>query len=348
MTTSKKILIYHLASLGDMLVALPALRLIRENYKSYEITILSPRHNKPGAIDAEQVIGDMGLIDNYIYLNLDYKQTRMYFETFREVRRGSYNTLIYLNEGRELRQIIRDKMFFYLCGIKKIIGANFSEKLRKPILNGLGESESMRSFLVRKISKNPSIDCDSFGMYGINKNQIKTYPWIDFMLSKNKIISFSIGTKLEVKDWGTDRWSDLIKRVSARYPEYLIVAIGGEIDNDKTNYIFGNIEDNYLNFCGDLTISQSMYVLSKSQVFICHDSGPMHLAAAVGINTISIFSSRSPPGLWFPAGPHNKVFYTRIECEGCEKIKCIALKKKCILSISVNDIFNEIETSIQN
>ncbi|MDB4598727.1 hypothetical protein OAI40_05890 [Candidatus Pseudothioglobus singularis] len=189
-----------MASLGDMLVALPALRLIRENYKSYEITILSPRHNKPGAIDAEQVIGDMGIIDNYIYLNLDYKQTKMYFETFKEIRRGKFNTLIYLNEGRELRHIVRDKVFFYLCGIKKIIGANFAEKLRKPILNELGESESMRSFLVRKITKNTNIDTDSFDMYGVNKNQIKKYSWIDSMLSNNKIISFSIGTKLEVKD----------------------------------------------------------------------------------------------------------------------------------------------------
>ena len=97
-----------------------------------------------------------------------------------------------------------------------------------------------------------------------------------------------------------------------------------------------------------MTISQSSYALSKSQVFICHDSGPMHLAAAVGVKIIAIFSSKSPPGFWFPAGPNNKVFYTRIECEGCEKTECISLKKKCILSISVNDVFNEIEASIEN
>jgi len=344
----KKILIYHLASLGDILVALPALRLIRENYKLSQITMLTPRHIKPGAVDIEKVIGEMNIIDNYIYLNLNYKRSRMWYEAFKEIRRENFSTLFYLNQGRELKQIVRDRVFFSLCGINKIIGANFSKKLRKPILNDLGESEPMGSFLVRKINKGRSIDINAFDAYGINQNKIKKYPWIDSMLSKNKIISFSIGTKLEIKNWGNDRWSELINRVSVSYPEYLIVAIGGEVDRDKTNSILENIKDNYINFSGDLTIAQSMYVLSKSQFLICHDSGPMHLAAAVGIKTISIFTSTYPPGLWFPAGPNNKVFYTRIECEGCEKLECISLKKKCILSISVSDVFNEIEASIEN
>jgi heptosyltransferase III len=347
-SASKKILIYHLSSLGDILVALPALRLIRDNNKLSKITMLTPRHIKPGAVDVEKVIGEMNIIDNYIYLNLNYKRSRMWFEAFKEIKRGNFSTLYYLNEERELKEIVRDRIFFSLCGINKIIGANFSEKLRKPILNDLGESESMRSFLVRKINTSRGIDSDSFDAYGISQNKIKKYPWIDSTLSKNKIISFSIGTKLEIKDWGHERWAELINRVSESYPEYLIVAIGGEVDREKTNSILENIKDNYINFSGDLTISQSMYVLTKSQVFICHDSGPMHLAAAVGVKTISIFSSICPPGLWFPAGPNNKVFYTRIECEGCAKLECIALKKKCILSISVNDVFNEIKTSIGN
>jgi ADP-heptose:LPS heptosyltransferase len=344
----KKILIYHLASLGDILVALPALRLIREKYKLSQITMLTPRHIKPGAVDIEKVIGEMNIIDNYIYLNLNYKRSKRWYEAFKEIKRGNFSTLFYLNQGRELKTIVRDRVFFSLCGINKIIGANFSEKLRKPILNDLGESESMRSFLVRKINKGRSIDINSFDAYGINQNKIKKYPWIDSTLSSNKIISFSIGTKWQVNDWGVDRWTELFERVSKSYPDYLIVAIGGEVDRDKTNLILENMNTSCINFCGNLTISQSSYALSKSQVFICHDSGPMHLAAAVGVKIIAIFSSKSPPGHWFPAGPSNKVFYTRIECEGCEKLECISLKKKCILSISVSDVFNEIEASIEN
>jgi heptosyltransferase III len=354
MTSSKKILIYHLASLGDILVALPALRIIRENYKHCQITMLTAKHDNPGAVDARQVLDGINVVDEYIYLNLNYDQIKMYRETFKEVRQGKYSVVIYLNEGRKIRQIIRDRFFFKLCGISEIIGAGLSAKLRNPIVDSAGNSESMRAFLVRKIKKIGSLNVDSFDVYGIKLKNITKHSWINERLSqklidndRNKIISFSIGTKLEVKDWGNDRWIELIEKISSSYPKYLIVAIGGEYDKDKSDILFENVCANYINFCGALTIPQSAYILSRSKIFVCHDSGPMHLSAAIGVKTISIFSSRSAPGLWFPAGDNNKVFYTRIECEGCEKIRCISLKKRCIRAISVNEVFEELKSSIK-
>jgi len=353
MMSSKKILIYHLASLGDVLVALPALRIIRQNYKHCQITMLTVKHDNPSAVDVRDVLDGINVVDEYIYLNLNYDQIKMYRETFKEVRQGKYSVVIYLNEGRKIRQIIRDRFFFKLCGISEIIGAGLAVKSRNPIVDSAGNSESMRAFLVRKIKKIGSLNVDSFDAYGIKLKNINEHSWIDEKLSqklisndRDKIISFSIGTKLEVNDWGNDRWIELIEKISNIYPEYLIVAIGGEYDKDKSNILFENISANYINFCGAITIPQSAYILSRSKIFVCHDSGPMHLSAASGVKTISIFSSRNAPGLWFPAGNDNKVFYTRIECEGCEKTRCISLKKKCIRAISVNEVFEELKSSI--
>jgi len=278
----------------------------------------------------------------------------MYFETFKHIRREGYSAVIYLNESRGVRRVIRDLLYFKLCGINKIIGTGLSRNIRYPIIRKSGKSESMREFLVRKIEGIGSIDSDSFDVYGINTDSIIQYPWIAKKLDKkitgqdkSRIIGLSIGTKLEVNDWGSDRWAELIRIISLNYPEYLIVAIGGLNDRVKTDAIFKDINANYINFCGDMTISQSSFVLSKCQIFICHDSGPMHLASAIGVKTVSIFSSRNAPGLWFPAGKRNKVLYTRIECEGCEKTECISLKKKCISSISPNSVFKEVKKLMQ-
>ena len=350
MTTPKKILVYHLASLGDILVALPALRLIRREFKGYEVTILTPKHNNSAAVNVEQVLDGMNLVDNYIYLNLNHSKIKMYFDTFKHIRREEFRAVIYLNEGRGVRRILRDLIYFKLCGVKKIIGTGLSRNIRYPIVKKSGKSESMREFLVRKIERVGSIDSNSFDAYGINADSIVEYPWIKKKLDKeitaqdkSKIIGISIGTKLKVNDWGNDRWVELIRAISSNYPEYLIVAIGGFDDRVKTDSIFKDTIAKYINFCGDITISESLFVLSKCQIFICHDSGPMHLAAAVGLKTVSIFSSRNLPGLWFPAGKRNKVLYTRIECEGCEKTECISLKKRCISSISSNRVFKEVK-----
>ncbi len=70
----------------------------------------------------------------------------------------------------------------------------------------------------------------------------------------------------------------------------------------------------------------------------------MHLAAAVGLRCVAIFSSRSLPGIWFPSGDKNKILYTNIECQGCERTICIERKKECIARISPQDVVNEIDT----
>jgi len=50
-------------------------------------------------------------------------------------------------------------------------------------------------------------------------------------------------------------------------------------------------------------------VLRLVDVFLCHDSGPMHLAAAVGTPCVAVFSRHNPPGRWFPYGPDHTVLY---------------------------------------
>ena len=44
--------------------------------------------------------------------------------------------------------------------------------------------------------------------------------------------------------------------------------------------------------------------------------GPMHLAASVGTPSVSVFSNRAKPGLWFPFGTRNRVFYPGLDWSG--------------------------------
>lgn len=79
-------------------------------------------------------------------------------------------------------------------------------------------------------------------------------------------------------------------------------------------------------------------MLARAFLFIGHDSGPMHLAAAVGTPCVAIFSGRSLPGRWFPLGEGHEVLYRRVECAGCELDECIVEQKRCIRGISVDQM----------
>jgi len=52
-----------------------------------------------------------------------------------------------------------------------------------------------------------------------------------------------------------------------------------------------------------LSPRQSAAVLTEARLFIGHDSGPMHLAAAVGTPTVGLFGNNNQPRKWHPFGP---------------------------------------------
>jgi heptosyltransferase-3 len=82
-------------------------------------------------------------------------------------------------------------------------------------------------------------------------------------------------------------------------------------------------------------------------VFIGHDSGPMHLASAVGTPCAAIFSARNLPGQWFPARPGHNVIYHKTDCFGCMLETCIAERKRCIMSITVDEVFDAVMASLR-
>jgi ADP-heptose:LPS heptosyltransferase len=74
----------------------------------------------------------------------------------------------------------------------------------------------------------------------------------------------------------------------------------------------------------------------------------MHLAAAVGTPCVAIFSARNFPRQWFPRGNFNKIIYHGTDCAGCLLELCIEEKKKCILSITVDEVQSAVMDLVLN
>jgi heptosyltransferase III len=96
------------------------------------------------------------------------------------------------------------------------------------------------------------------------------------------------------------------------------------------------------NLCGQLSVRESAAMLSRSETYIGHDSGPMHLAAAVGTLYVAILSSRNLPGEWFPPGSQHRILYKTVGCMGCRRDVCEERNKTCIRSISVDEVFGRV------
>ena len=144
---------------------------------------------------------------------------------------------------------------------------------------------------------------------------------------------------MQAKDWGAPAWRALLDKLAASYPRHGLVLIGARDDHAVAEQVSGAWAGRVLNLCGSLAPRVSAAVLARMQLFMGPDSGPMHLAAALGVPCAIVFASRTEPGMWFPFGRGHQVVYHRVPCSNCDLEVCITNEKRCITSITPEEMF---------
>lgn len=151
-------------------------------------------------------------------------------------------------------------------------------------------------------------------------------------------IAMSLGSKLPVKDWGDSRWSACLESLGSSVPGMWLVAIGSKDEFERTANVLHSWPGKTANLCGRLIPRESAAVIQRARLFLGHDSGPMHLASAVGTPLVAIFSARSMPGIWFPFGQESNAIYRDVPCRGCKLDDCIERKQACVTQIQPTEV----------
>jgi ADP-heptose:LPS heptosyltransferase len=338
----KRVLIYRLGSLGDTIVALPCFHLIARCFPEAERILLTnvPLHAKAPA--AESVLGASGLIHGCIR----YDATAwggLYRKVF-EIRRFNPEVVVDLMWiFRTFNRIRLDTHFFRLfSGASRIVGVPATAEPRRLLLSdgsGLYERESHRlARLIRELGDAAPDDVANWDLLLTKEEHGRAREILGAFAGK-PLIACGPGTKVEAKDWGQENWQELIKKLSPRFPEFSLVLVGAKEDHSASAYVAEGWRGDTLNLCGRLTPRETAAVLCQTQLFLGPDSGPMHLAAASGVPCAITFSARDYPGVWYPVGSFHRCVYHAVECQYCHIDVCVERKKKCLTSISVDEMF---------
>ncbi len=113
--------------------------------------------------------------------------------------------------------------------------------------------------------------------------------------------------------------------------------VGGAEDRPIAEVLLKSWKRGY-SAAGALGLRPSAAAMARCRIYLGNDTGSMHLAVAVGVPCVAIFSSRAAPGLWYPYGEGHHVFRTPIDCEGCELQVCVERKMECIRRIGVDEV----------
>jgi ADP-heptose:LPS heptosyltransferase len=331
---------YRLGSLGDTVVALPCFHLAARMFPNAERRLLTnfPVHAKAPASAA--VLGESGLVDGYMRYTVG---TRNPFELLRlaaAIRSFNPDMLIYLAHIRPAKAVRRDRLFFRFAGVRRIVGIPADEDM-KPRLDAatnIYESEAAR--LARMVSELG----DAAGSDPANWNLLLTEAERQTArealapLDGKPLIVCGPGTKAQVKDWGRDNWQALLARLSGDYAGHALALVGAPSEAALADHAASGWRGPKVNLCATLSPREMAAVLESAQVFLGPDSGPMHVAAAVGVPCVIAFSAATLPGTWFPPGGRHELIYHRVSCHGCYLDQCVAEQRRCLTSITVEEM----------
>ncbi|HTV08528.1 MAG TPA: glycosyltransferase family 9 protein [Candidatus Aquilonibacter sp.] len=365
----RRVLIYRLGSLGDTLIALPALHLIARAFPHAERHLLTNLPVAAKAPPAAAVLEHTGLVDGYIRYSAGTRNLPELLRLAVAIRGLNPDVLVYLAGARGIRAAQRDAKFFRLCGIRRQIGVPVNTAAQ---INFFGEEaptpdadlEPEAARLVRNIRSLyqtlGAADLDDPALWDLHLTPAEHETAARAIGPQGliqgdparELLAVSVGTKVQAKDWGRDNWHALLTRLAVAYPNRTLLLAGSPEESDASDFAAADWIANgggpVINLCGHLTPRESAAAFARARLFIGHDSGPMHLAAAVGTPCVAIFSARNIPRQWFPYGPHHRILYHRVECAGCGLETCIEQRKKCLLSITVDEVLAAIHSAMND
>lgn len=306
------VLIYRLGSLGDTVLCLPCLHRIAERFPDSQRIVIT---NKPVSTSAPH-LSDVLAGSDLIHGTIDYRVgSRSPIELGRlllQLRMLKAEALIYLTAARGESVVRRDIRFFRACGITRIIGAPVTSDLQTNRIDPVtGDEEQECARLARTIAELGSIDLDDRAYWDLRLTNIERRVADDVLepFGGGHFVAVNMGGKSVENDWGEGNWQMLMSDLHSRFSDLQLAFVGAASDARRAMMLAAQKPEQSLNLCGKLKPRETAAVLSRARLFIGHDSGPLHLAAACNVHCVGIYSNQQKPRKWHPYGMWHRIFH---------------------------------------
>ncbi|HKT73912.1 MAG TPA: glycosyltransferase family 9 protein [Steroidobacteraceae bacterium] len=309
------LLIFRIGSIGDTVVSLPCFHAIARAYPRHRRILLTNSISHAKASSVEDLLRGTGLIDATVYFPAGAGGGRRSYSLamFRSLRALKAETLIYLTPRLKGWSAWRDLLFFRLAGLKTIIGAPLTDEIRHCRIDPVsGELEHEAERLARALAPHLPVDlsAESWDLRLSLAERAVAARHLAAISKRRDLVALAPGARVSSKDWGEENWSRLIPHLQLRASRPItLVFVGAAEERELTARLARSWSGPFVNLCGELTPRESAAVLARCAVLVCHDSGPMHLAASQGTACVALFGNFNRPRQWFPFGNQHHVIY---------------------------------------
>ncbi len=133
---------------------------------------------------------------------------------------------------------------------------------------------------------------------------------------RKQFIVVAPGSVWATKRWPAEYFAELVKELALKLKRQ-VVLIGGKEDQELCLRIAANTPTSVLNLAGKSNLLESAVVIQRAALLISNDSGPLHIANAMGTKVIAIFGATSPLFGFYPYQPGDVILEGREVCQPC-------------------------------
>jgi len=320
----KKILVIKLREIGDIILSTPVLKVLNDNTNSPEITYV-----------LKKGLGSLGELLPHVKEVITYDKNSIIdtISLILKLRKRKYDLAV------NLHATYRSALITFLSGAKLRLVHNHSgkdwftsvplniEEKAKPIT--LRDLETLNPLKLDKITE------------GQKKTQLliksNSLRFLDEELPVNTI-GFGIGASRPVKMWPPEKFIELGRKITQG--NYHVAVFCSAAEHEMGEYISSGIGDKAHLFSG-ADLVRVAYLIKQLKGFVGNDSGLRHMAAALGINTLTIFGPEDPIE-WHPYRESDGHFaiHNRLECINCADYICKKNSHKCMEDITSEKVYS--------
>lgn len=320
------ILLVRTDRIGDVVLVTPAISVLRENFPGARISFLASPY-AAGVVRSNPALSEVLEDRPFLELVGELRRRRfdaavIFFVNFKVVmatllagiplRIGPASKLWSVFLSRMIRQkrstVDRHEADFNIDLVLELGGKRVEARTGMTV--SPENAAFAEEFLVRKFGKNAG----------------------------NRLVILHPGSRGSAKDWPPENFAALGEGIKRRHPDFNLLLTGGQAERGMITGLAAGMKCGPAVLDEDVSVEKLAAIIAKASLLAANSTGPLHIATAVGVPTISFFPplKNMSPSRWGPYGPgHTALMPSKTPCQACPSPECGRLD--CMTGISVSE-----------
>ena len=321
-----------------MVMLTPALRALKRTYPKSDLTLLL----RPLVADLMQT---HPYVDTCLVDNKTEGRYRSFSSLVRQIRDKAFDLAVVLHPTS-----FRNALLPFLARVPIRVGAKVGGRGMLLTLSCEDNTEIhevhryLRVLELLNIDNAPSFL--EFWHTDADRQFIENLLQAEGILPDDRIIALNLGTTWTTKRWDVSNFVDVMQQIAHLAPGIKIVLTGASTEQGLTKAFPASLSS--INLVGKTDILQLGALLERCDVCLTCDSGPMHIAAAVGTSTVALFGPTNPVRHQ-PYGTGHTVVEKPVSCRPCYKQTCHRQDAPhlCMKEIGTTEVVSALESKLR-